>query len=246
MDNYEPLSLSEIVNQNHRAAAVFEKFSLDFCCNGNRKILEACKEANIDPIHVINELKTSETKNSDGRNFKEWPLHETINYIQTHHHAYIEQQSPQIKKYLNKICGIYGDRHPELWDVRAIFSEVAGELAVHMKKEELMLFPFMKKLERARDTHTSGQSPLFETVASPIEMMKADHAAEGEKLSRIAYLTGNYTAPDDACNTFIATYELLKEFEKDLHIHIHLENNIVFPKAIVLEKLLHDEGNFAI
>jgi regulator of cell morphogenesis and NO signaling len=239
MDRLETLTLAEIVRHNYKAAAVLEKFSLDFCCNGGRQIDAACKEGNVDTALVIEELTKLEAKDPDDPNFEGWSLHKLVDYIKIRHHAYVEQNTPVLKRYLDKICQVHGVRHPELIEVRRIFWEVADGLIVHMKKEELMLFPFIKKIELAKESKATAQSPLFKTVSSPVATMKADHAEEGERLSRIAALTNHYTAPVDACNTYRVTYDLLREFEQDLHIHIHIENNILFPAAIQLESELN-------
>jgi regulator of cell morphogenesis and NO signaling len=239
MDRLETLTLAEIVRQNYKAAAVLEKFNLDFCCNGGRQIDAACKEGKVDTARVIEELTKLESKTPDDPNFDDWSLHRLVDYVQTRHHAYVEEKTPVLKRYLDKICQVHGARHPELIEVRRLFWEVSDGLIVHMKKEEMMLFPFIKKIEKAKDTKTAAQSPLFKSVSSPVGMMKADHAEEGERLSRIAALTNHYIAPDDACNTYRVAYELLKEFEQDLHIHIHIENNILFPAAIQLESELN-------
>jgi regulator of cell morphogenesis and NO signaling len=239
MDRLETLTLAEIVKQNYKAAAVLEKFSLDFCCNGGRQIDVACKEGNVDSALVIEALRKLESRNPDDPDFNGWSMHKLVDYIQTRHHAYVEEKTPVLRRYLDKICQVHGVRHPELIEIRRLFWEVSDGLIVHMKKEEMMLFPFIKKIELAKESKTAAQSPLFKTVTSPVEMMKADHAEEGERLSRIATLTNHYTVPDDACNTYRVTYELLKEFEQDLHIHIHIENNILFPAAIQLESELN-------
>lgn len=238
MNDIKALALGVIVKDNYKAAAVLEKFSLDFCCNGNRKLEDACNSANIDPQRVIDELNELRKQPDDEVQFDSWSLTRLIDHIVKRHHAYIEEKGPQIKGYLDKINRVHGERHPELFEVRSIFSEVVGEMTVHMKKEELMLFPFIRRLERAHETAELVESPLFKSVSFPVEVMQADHAEEGEKLARIGALTGHYKIPADACNSFAIAYQLLDEFEKDLHMHIHLENNILFPKSISLESNL--------
>lgn len=237
METIDTLTLGEIVRQNYKAADVLEKYSLDFCCNGNQSIEDACAARGIDPEQVRTELKRLESDASkDGSNdFNSWTLHALVDHIMKTHHAYVTEQTPKINAYLDKIARVHGSRHPELLEIRTIFNEVGGELAVHMKKEELMLFPFITRIERAKNKNESAESPLFKSVQSPVQMMMADHADEGEKFARIAALTGGYQTPADACNTYALTYELLKEFERDLHRHIHLENNILFPRSIEME-----------
>lgn len=243
MENINTLTLGEIVKKNYKAAAVFERYALDFCCKGNQNFTDACKAGNIEPSLIANELNRLESEQEHGVAFDTWPLDTLIDYIIKRHHSYVEEKTPLIKSYLDKICEAHGSRHPELHKVREIFFEIGGELAVHMKKEELILFPFIKKLAQANGTKTPVTSPLFGSVSNPVDMMKEDHAIEGEKFSRLAVLTNNYQIPADACNTFAVTYQFIDEFEKDLHLHIHLENNILFPKAIRLEEeLLHPAG----
>lgn len=239
MENIKTLTLGEIVKKNYKAAAVLEKYQLDFCCRGNQTIDEACRKTGVDAGAVLRELEGVEQQSRDGVDYDQWPLHVLVDHIVKKHHGYIEEQTPQIKKYLDKICDVHGDRHPELLEVRKIFFEVGGELTVHMKKEELMLFPFIKKIEKARESNEIAESPLFKSVNYPVEMMKADHTEEGDKVARIAALTNGYTVPADGCNTYAVTYQLLKDYEKDLHLHIHLENNILFPRAIAMEAQLN-------
>lgn len=238
MTTMETATIGEIVKNNYKTASVFEKFGLDFCCNGNRSIEDSCRELQIDPGEVMEALRKVQAEGDDGVNFDAWPLKDLVDYIVKRHHAYVEEKVPQLNAYLDKITRVHGNRHPELEEIRDIFNDVGGELTVHLKKEELMLFPFIKKLEQASLEGVQAQSPLFKSVKAPVDMMMDDHAEEGGKLMRIAELTNRYEVPADACNTFMVTYKLLDEFERDLHIHIHLENNILFPKAIRLEEEL--------
>ncbi len=244
MENIETLTLGEIVKRNYKAADILEKFSLDFCCMGHQNFYDACKTNNIEPSLVVHELQQIQDEMDDGVDFDSWPLDLLADYICNHHHTYVEKRTPLISGYLDKITEVHGTNHPELSEVRKLFLEIGGELTVHMKKEEFILFPFIKKLEQAKDTKSSVSSPLFGRIGNPVEMMMVDHAREGEKFRRIATLTNEYKVPADACNTFAITYQLLKDYEKDLHIHIHLENNILFPKAIALEREISVSGLF--
>ncbi len=235
MKNLDEMSLGEIVSRNYRTAEVFSRFNLDFCCNGNRKIEDACKEGGVDPTEVIESLKALDMDKGDDLNFNEWPVDTLVDHIQKRHHAYVEEKTPLIRQYLEKICNVHGNRHPELLKIREIFNEVGGELAVHMKKEELMVFPYIRKMARAHAEGAAVNPPVFGTINSPVDHLKADHAEEGEKVARIAELSNSFIAPDDACTTYRVTFQMLAEFRDDLHRHIHLENNIVFPKAVRLE-----------
>jgi regulator of cell morphogenesis and NO signaling len=239
MENVHTLSLGEIVKMNYKAAAVFERFALDFCCMGDRNLLEACKEENIQPSQIINELLSLATGDGLVPDFATWSLEFLIDYICENHHKYIEKKTPVLRANLDKLCQVHGTQHPELFEIRSIFFETSSGLAMHMKKEELMLFPYIKKLERAKALNRPVSSPLFKSVKDLIEIMKGDHSQEGQEFRRIASLSNNYEIPSDACSTFEVTYRLLDEFEKDLHVHIHLENNILFPEAIRIEELLN-------
>lgn len=160
-------------------------------------------------------------------------------YIEKKHHRYVEEKSLEIKPYLDKICQVHGSRHPELYEINELFTASVGELAKHMKKEELVLFPFVRKMVKARQNGSSVDAPHFGTIQNPIQTMMAEHDNEGERFRKIESLSKDYTPPEDACNTYRVTLSLLKEFEDDLHLHIHLENNILFPKAAEMEKALN-------
>jgi regulator of cell morphogenesis and NO signaling len=239
MENLDELTLAEIVRQNYHAAAALEKFSLDFCCKGNRNFLEACREKNIDPAQVKDEILRSRASTDRAPDFATWTFDFLIDYICERHHKYIEEKAPEIRSYLDKICQVHGAEHPELHEIKKIFFKTSSGLAVHMKKEELMLFPFIRKIARSVESNIPLTSPLFKSVHDPIEMMQADHSEEGEELRKIAQLSNDYQVPADGCTTYGITYKLLDEFEKDLHTHIHLENNILFPKAIKMEQALN-------
>ncbi len=178
-------------------------------------------------------LSTSTNQSID---YKSWPLDLLAEYIEKTHHRYVEEKIPVIRQFLDKLCSVHGERHPELFKINELFRASAGELASHMKKEELMLFPFVKRMVKAKLDNEAIQSPQFGTVENPIAMMMEEHDTEGERFREIAELTNNYTPPADACNTYKVTFAMLDEFEKDLHLHIHLENNILFPNAVKLEK----------
>lgn len=229
--------IGQFVAEDYRTAAIFSKYKIDFCCNGNRTIEEACAKKDINPNALLDELNTILSINSDQSiDFKSWPLDLLVDYIVKKHHRYVEEKIPVIRQFLDKLSLVHGERHPELITINELFKASAGELASHMKKEELILFPFIKKLVTAKHKHEVAPSPQFGSVESPIAMMKQEHDNEGERFRQIATLSNNYTPPSEACSTYKVTYAMLYEFEKDLHLHIHLENNILFPEAIRLEK----------
>ncbi len=229
--------IGELVAQDYRTASVFKNYGIDFCCKGNRTISEACTEKNLDAQQLVQTLEQiSQAGANAATDYQSWPIDLLADYIEKKHHRYVDTKILEIKPFLNKIVKVHGDRHPELAEVEQLFNESAGELTAHMKKEEFILFPFIRKMVKLKDSREPLAPPHFGTVQNPIAMMHHDHDAEGERFRRIAALTGNYTPPADACNTYRVTFSLLKEFEEDLHLHIHLENNILFPKAIEMEK----------
>lgn len=233
MELTENNSVGALVAQDYRVAEVFAKYKIDFCCKGGQSINAACKSKSIDPERLIQELKSvMETNSPQNINFSSWPVDLLVDYIEKKHHRYINQKTPLLQAYLKKIASVHGAAHPELLEIQELFTTSAQNLAAHMKKEELILFPYIKKLANSETTTAAH----FGSVVNPIEMMKVEHNDEGERFARISELSNAYSLPTDACATYSVTYEMLKEFESDLHQHIHLENNILFPAAIRLEK----------
>ena len=229
--------IGEFVAEDFRTAAIFSNYGIDFCCNGNRTIEEVCKKNGIDTNDLLNKLDVVLNLNADQSiDYKSWPLDLLAEYIEKKHHRYVEEKIPVLRQFLDKLCRVHGGRHPELFKINELFTASAGELASHMKKEELILFPFVKKMVSATLNQNAIEAPQFGTVENPIAMMMQEHDNEGERFRQIAELTNNYNPPADACNTYQVTFAMLDEFEKDLHLHIHLENNILFPKAIELEQ----------
>ncbi len=230
--------IGQFVAEDFRTAAIFNKYGIDFCCKGDRTIEEVCDKNNVDCNQLLDELDHVLNSSTDQSiDYKSWPLDLLAEYIEKKHHRYVEEKTPVLRQFLDKLCKVHGQRHPELLEITAYFIASSRELAAHMKKEELILFPFIKKMVKAQLDGTAIQAPQFGTVENPIAMMKDEHENEGERFRQIAKLTDNYTPPSDACNTYKVTFAMLEEFEKDLHLHIHLENNILFPAAIKLEQL---------
>ncbi|MCG2462531.1 iron-sulfur cluster repair di-iron protein [Flavobacteriaceae bacterium F89] len=232
-------TIGQIVADDYRSAAVFEKFGIDFCCNGNRSIEAACEQKEVKVGELKKALETALTETTNATtDYNSWPLDLLADYIEKKHHRYVEAKIPVLKQYLDKIVKVHGAQHPELQKINELFMASAGEFTMHMKKEELMLFPFIRKMVRAQNNDEPLDAPRFGTVKNPIQTMMHEHDNEGENFRQIEALSNNYTPPTDGCNTYKVTFALLKEFQDDLHIHIHLENNILFPKAEELEKQL--------
>lgn len=232
-------SVGSFVANDYRTATVFQKYGIDFCCKGGKSIDEVCENKKLDAGKLLAELEAVTAQpNSQVTDFQSWPLDLLTDYIEKKHHRYIEQTTPALEQFLGKLCTVHGGRHPELFDINEEFTLAAGELAAHMKKEELVLFPFVRKMVSAKNSGEKLFQPVFSTVENPIHMMMEEHDVEGERFRKIAEYSSNYSAPDDGCTTYRVAFALLKEFEDDLHLHIHLENNILFPKAVALEKEL--------
>jgi len=236
-------TLAEIMTDNVRSAIVFEEFGLDFCCRGNRLLKDACSEKNVDLQKVVNEL-TNLSNNGNGKeNPNEWQLDFLVDYIINNHHQYVRRMIPVISLHSDKVALVHGQNHPETLQIADLFLAVREELEGHMMKEERVLFPQIKQMVINQKENSQFFPLPFGTIQNPIRMMEYEHTNAGDALSQIRELSNNYSHPEDACNTFKALYSELKEFEEDLHKHIHLENNILFPKSITLESELITNQN---
>lgn len=229
-------TVGSIVASDLRAAAVLTRHGIDFCCKGGRSVEEVCRTKNLDPAELIREIEDELGRDTTrAEDFASWTLDRLIDHIETVHHRYVVDRTTVLRHYLQKLCRVHGERHPELFDIAAEFDACATALASHMKKEELLLFPYIKQLEGAQALGTVPPKPYFGTARNPVRMMEEEHDAEGERFRRISELSYGYALPGDGCATYAAAMSLLKEFEADLHTHIHLENNILFPRALRME-----------
>jgi len=225
------VSIGELVANDFRAAALFKKAGIDFCCGGKMSLEEACEQKNLDPnviVNQINELKEEPTPPS--QNFKEWDLAFLCDYISNTHHQYVLKTLPQLVFYTNKIATVHGNNHKELIEISNLIIKINEELLQHLKNEEEILFPSIKELMKTDSVVAK------ETIKSEIERMTGEHEFAGGAMDKINVLSKAYFIPDDACNTYSVAYKLLEQFEDDLHIHVHLENNILYPKALRLKK----------
>jgi len=227
------LSLAQIVNNNHQAASVFEKYHLDFCCKGKRSLEKACAEQQLSVSKVTEDLENIFTKDNHSTvDFEKMNLAQLADYIVQTHHAYVKNEMPQIHAYLQKISSKHGERHPELYKIFQTFNAVKEEMEGHMKKEELILFPRIKELQKLADNENANLQLNITYLQSPITVMEQEHDHAGNLLNDIRILSNDYIPPQDACTTYRLSFAALKAFELDLHQHVHLENNILFPKAI--------------
>lgn len=238
MDNLEKKSVGQIVAEDYRAAKVFEHHKIDFCCSGGRSLDEVVREKGLDTEKIIEEIKQAKAGSEAAVDFESWPLDLLADYIVKTHHRFSEKQISLLKPYLEKVCRVHGDRHPELLEIQRVFNEIAGEIAAHTKKEEIMVFPFIKRLAEAKAHQRPYEKPRGKSVEDPVNMLRHEHDNQGAAFRKIAAISNDYTPPEDACNTYRVTFGLLEELEQDLHKHIHLENNILFPKALEMEREL--------
>lgn len=229
--------LDEIAGSHPSAVPVLERHGLDYCCNGRRPFAQACRSAGLDPIAVAADLETArkhagEMAAADAVDWRSESLGDLTRHIELRHHAYLNQALPTLAARLEKVLQAHGANHPELHDVARLFLGLAAELTRHMAKEEQVLFPMIRALE-AGDRATASHCG---SVASPIAVMEHEHDGAGEALRGMREATGGYAPPADACTTYKALLFGLAELERDLHLHIHLENNILHPRALLLEE----------
>ena len=236
MNLIENKTVAEIVTENIKTAHVFKKYGIDFCCGGGITIEKACEINKADYAVLKKELEEIDTVLSAAYDYNSWDLSFLIDHIQNVHHSYVAENIPLLMQYSSKVAKVHGQHYNEVVAINLLFAEVAKELTFHMKKEEQILFPYIKKMVAAEKEGKLPAKSHFGTVKNPIQLMEDEHENAGNIFKEIARLTKNYTPPENACNTFRALYAKLEEFEQDLHQHIHLENNILFPKAILLEQ----------
>ncbi len=227
-------TLGELAAKDIRKAEIFKKYGLDFCCGGKKTVKEACSEKGIDVTKLEQELQQADkVPQTRPLPYNEWPSGFLADYIVNTHHSYIRQVMPDLKGYASKVLKVHGAAHPELAAVHNIVSDICEELTSHMIKEERVLFPYIKELENRKG---EIQREQLGTVKNPINLMEMEHELVGEKLEELRAVTNNYKLPDDACASYKLLFAMLQEFESDMFIHIHLENNILFPSAIKLEQ----------
>lgn len=236
METLQEKTVADYVAQNIKTAHVFKKHGIDFCCGGKISLATASKKYGVDYTTLLNDLHQVENTETHTYNYNQWALDFLADHIVHVHHAYIEENIPIILAYAQKVNRVHGAQRPELEIIEKLLQQVCGELAAHLKKEEIILFPFIKKMITAQQENLPWTPPSFKSVENPVQMMEEEHDSAGEIFKEIAALSNQYTPPENACNTYRAFYQKLQEFEDDLHLHVHLENNILFPKAKQLEK----------
>lgn len=220
------------------ATRIFERLGIDYCCGGKRTLTEACRVAQVPVDSLVAALTDAGQWQELAGQTRDWnseTLTALLTFITETHHVFTRQELARLEKLVEKVCRVHGQRHPELLKVQALFEELKQDLLPHLLKEEQVLFPYITRLEEAVYFSQPVPQPFFGTVNHPVRMMMTEHDGAGELLRALREATNNYLAPADACFSYRTLYLALSEFEADLHQHIHLENNILFPRAIALE-----------
>ena len=231
-------TLADIVTADTRTAVVFDRLGLDYCCHGHDTLEDASRARGLEASIVVTNLDALGPR-SAADSTSDWSSLDALTaHIVSKHHAYIREASPTIAGWLDKLVARHGARHPELAHVRTEFQALADDMASHMMKEENILFPFIDTLAATAQSGRRLPPSPFGTVLNPIRMMEEEHRHAGDDLTRLRELTGDYRPPADGCTTYRVCYEELARFEADLHRHVHLENNVLFPRAIALEQEL--------
>jgi len=237
IERIEETTVGAVVAADFRTADVFRQFGIDFCCGGRRSIGDACRSAAVEPDALVRALRAVGEAPAPEEDVSGWPADRLVGHIVSTHHAYVRGALPAIAHSLQKLEQVHGERHAELARVRASFEDVGAELGQHMMKEEQVLFPYILQLVAAAAAGRLVASP-FGTIENPIRMMEREHRDAAHAMGLIRELTRDYTAPPDGCATYRAAMGELERFERDLHRHVHLENNVLFPMAIGLEAQL--------
>ena len=228
-DNLETMSIGEMVALDFRTASVFKNNRIDFCCGGKKTLEATCLEQGIDQEMVERELEAiSATAQNAGQDYRSWRPEFLCDYIMNTHHQYVLKTLPDLLLYTQKIANVHGSHHPELMEVALLFAKINEELLQHLKKEEEVLFPAIKHALAHNDSASK------ELIVSEINRMVGEHEFAGGAMDRINQITDHYKLPEDSCGTYRVAFKLLEQFEDDLHIHVHLENNILYPTALKL------------
>lgn len=235
--NTPQTTVRDIAIEQPASIRIFEKFGIDYCCGGRKPLAEACHERSLDPQAVLAAIDMANRTGSETA--PDWTtatLAALCRHIVATHHEYVRAELPRLQQLAQRVVSRHGNTHPELPRIQQKIQAVGEELLQHLEKEERMLFPYITNLELSLATCGPRSLGCFGTVRNPIRVMMAEHDSAGETLAEIRELSGDYTPPEGSCPTYRGFYQSLSEFEKDLHQHVHLENNILFPRAIELEE----------
>lgn len=226
------MTIGELVAEDYRSAAVFAKYGIDFCCGGQVTLGAVCRDKGLDSEEIQREIEAARNEpSSRSENYAAWALPFLADYIVNTHHAWLDENTDQIAAYARKIAEVHGAHHPEVIEIATIFDKIAADLVDHLREEEDVLFPTIRRLDAARLAGATPEAKDLATIKDSLEKLNEEHEAIGDAVHAIRHLAKDFAIPEGVCNTFVVTYRKLKEFEDDLHKHVHLENNILFPKA---------------
>ena len=237
-------TVKEVVLEMPASVGVFERLGIDYCCGGDKRLKDACQAAGRPVEEVLRSLEAVETATRAETGVTGWSrerLSSLMNHIVEKHHTFCRQEVARLEPLLAKVSQVHGERHPELQRLQSLFSRMSKELLMHLVKEEQTLFPYIARMEEAVTRRERFPRPPFGTVQNPVRMMVLEHDNAGATLHEMRKLSGNYQIPPDGCNSFKALYEGLASFESNMHQHIHLENNILFPRAVAMEDAANSE-----
>jgi regulator of cell morphogenesis and NO signaling len=237
MQNIATKTVREIALEMPQTTRVFEEFKIDYCCGGRKPLAEACEVAGANAEAVITRLNALIVA---GTGTGDWvrnaPLPELIDHIVDKHHVFTRDELNNLAPLMDKVARVHGDNHPELLELKTAFDELSADLMPHMMKEENVLFPYIDRMARNVAEGLLPPVPPFGTIQHPVKMMMAEHDVAGEILRKMRQLSNDFTTPPDACPSFTGLYFRLADLERDLHEHIHLENNILFPRSVRMEE----------
>jgi regulator of cell morphogenesis and NO signaling len=227
----------DIALEQPAAIRIFEKFGIDYCCGGRKPLAQACEERSLNVEAVLAAIAHAEdTHQPASRDWATAPLEALCTHIVETHHVYIRSELPRLRQLAQKMVSRHGESHPELGQIQHLVESAGEDLLQHLSKEEMMLFPYITNLERNLASCGPRSLGCFGSVRNPIRVMITEHEAAGEALAQIRELSQDFTPPEGACPTYRGFYSALAEFERDLHRHVHLENNILFPRAIEMDE----------
>jgi len=222
------------------ATRVFEKMGIDYCCGGGKALKEACAAAGVLTDDAVRSLEQARQTDMPGAKSTEWqiqPLSALTSYIVSKHHVFTRDELARLDALLSKVCSVHGHNHAELFRIQSLFQDLNRDLMPHMQKEEMILFPYIEQMDEAVNAGRAAPVPFFGTVQNPIRMMMMEHDAAGEILKQIRQTSSGFLVPEDGCTSYETLYKALEALEQDLHQHIHLENNILFPRAVEMESI---------
>ncbi len=231
-------TIGAFVAEDYRTAEVFQKYGIDFCCGGQTTLAAICQGKDLDLDKVLQEIAAAKSEpRQRSEDYGAWSLPFLIDYIINTHHVYLKENDDQVATYAHKIAEVHGAHHPEVVEIAAIFAKIAADMSAHLVEEEEIFFPAVKRATAAVSSEKIPDATDSVLIKSELEKLHREHDQIGDAIHKIRHLAKDYTIPADVCNTFVVTYRKLKEFEDDLHKHVHLENNILFTKVAQLQSV---------